>query len=111
MVKIAVTLFCVLFVGLVSIAQETKTQTAPKSAHKSQQETNPNTAWVARGMFSVKRLKAEIETEKTNVNESERRAWEYKDAYLYWLRQRSFPYDTINWVAYIHAFLHFTSNA
>src|SRR5579863_202174 len=64
-------------------------------------------------MLSLKRLENEVAAEKkkyllreTSVGENRnfREKWEYRDAYLFWLRQRAFPNDTINWLAYVRAF-------
>ena len=66
-------------------------------------------------LLSVKHLEAEIAFQRalfgqhvatTSIAENgkHREMWGYKDAYLFWLRQRSFPNDTIDWRAYVRAF-------
>ena len=41
---------------------------------------------------------------RNQESDTSREEWEYKDAYLFWLRQRAFPGDTVNWLAYVRAF-------
>ncbi|HEY6770281.1 MAG TPA: hypothetical protein VI386_36525 [Candidatus Sulfotelmatobacter sp.] len=74
-----------------------------KKAEKVASRVKPH---FARPMFSVKQLEADLGALRFSEKEKEHKDWGYRDAYLFWLRQRSFPNDSINWLAYLRAFLH-----
>jgi len=78
-------------------------QALHKKAHKVAARVTP---YIARPMFSVKQIEADINAERLDAKDTTRKDWGYRDAYLFWLRQRSFPNDSINWLAYLRAFLH-----
>jgi hypothetical protein len=46
-------------------------------------------------------LEQQIESERVKG----RKEWNYEDAYLFWMRQRAYPNDTVDWTAYATAFL------
>jgi photosystem II stability/assembly factor-like uncharacterized protein len=88
---------------------------APPATPDTAKKTTPKPRSIFSPWFSVKHLEAEIAFRKTLFPEKAQSGVEreilghpelenYREAYLYWLRQRSFPYDTINWSAYLHAF-------
>jgi hypothetical protein len=78
------------------------------TAHAQQKRTTANTVQHQRLspsptiqlLSSVQKLEQELTVEKKEGVER----WKYRDAYLYWLRQRAYPNDTINWNAYVRAF-------
>lgn len=85
----------------------------PPSVAKAQPKPKP----VFSPQLSVTHLEAEITFQRSAVaqhittksvveNGNHHEMWGYKDAYLFWLRQRSFPNDTIDWTAYVRAFAH-----
>lgn len=49
---------------------------------------------------SVSRLEQQVEF----LEDSSEEEWNYHQAYLYWLRQRAYPNDTIDWSVYTEAF-------
>jgi photosystem II stability/assembly factor-like uncharacterized protein len=64
-------------------------------------------AFVARRTYSVAALEEDLAAERTRGQGHG--AWEFQDAHLYWLRQRAYPNDTINWMAYVRAFVQLAS--
>src|SRR5580700_7320780 len=78
-------------------------------------KTQPKPKHIFSPFLSVKHVEAEIAFQRALFaqhvdvravaeNGMHREMWGYKDAYLFWLRQRSFPNDTIDWGAYVRAF-------
>jgi photosystem II stability/assembly factor-like uncharacterized protein len=93
------TLICIILCWVGLHAQESHPVSTPPPNSPSQPKTQ-RVSPVMELLSSVHRLEQELAFERTKGP----KRWEYKDAYLYWLRQRSYPNDTINWRAYLQAF-------
>ncbi len=93
------TFVCVILCFPVLRAQESHPVPNPTVNSPSRPKTQ-RVSPVVELLSSVHRLEQELAFQRTKGLER----WEYKDAYLYWLRQRSYPNDTINWNAYLRAF-------
>ena len=98
--------------------QKTETQAqAKKSVHTQPRQLSPlgHSVWM-RALDSVSLLRQELQlkqlrfaqegtTASPMTNASSEHEWNYSEAQLYWLRQRAFPNDTIDWRAYTAAFI------
>ena len=96
--------------GCLLLGQQNGPGPAPQGAPKKAAPPKPvPTPWI-----SVKHLQEQIEFRNMEFDlkpaagsDSRRGKPEmrgYKDAYLFWLRQRAYPYDQISWAAYSRAF-------
>jgi hypothetical protein len=99
--SLATTLFVVgLFLGSSIIVAAQATQ--PGAAKTSVQPNVPQAeAFTAAPLLSVRKVEQQIASARIRGVDK----WSYKDAYLYWLRQRAYPNDTVNWKAYADAFV------
>lgn len=88
-----------------------------QSSHALPKQLSPLThhMWM-RALDSVSLLRQELQlkqlqfshggtTATPTTNASSEHEWNYSEAQLYWLRQRAFPNDTIDWRAYTAAFI------
>ena len=93
-----------LVVGLFQVYSFIATGQATKAGNTSasaQQNASQNEAFAPSPLLSVRGLEQQIASSRVRgVNQ-----WSYKDAYLFWLRQRAYPNDTVNWRAYAAAFV------
>ena len=83
-----------------------KSQSSPGGEQKFAKESYLPSSLVVH-LFSVSALEEDVAADRTHwardMGSTGRE--EYEDAHLYWLRQRSYPNDTINWMAYVRAFV------
>lgn len=92
-----------LIVGLIELylciapGQSTK---QPQAAAEAQRAAN-NKAFAPSPLLSVRGLEQQIASARIRGVDQ----WSYKEAYLYWLRQRAYPNDTVDWKAYAAAFM------
>ncbi len=87
-------------------------QTKPLRSSSAQKPQTARSIW-SHALESVSLLHQEIELKKIEVKQKEsesgrknirEREWNYAEAQLYWLKQRAYPNDTIDWRAYTSAF-------
>ena len=105
----------IIFLVVSSAAGQEKKESQSVSRTSSTTKTQPKPKHVFSPFLSVKHVEAEIAFQRSLFaqhvassavaeNVKHREMWGYKDAYLFWLRQRSYPNDTIDWGAYVRAF-------
>lgn len=90
-----------LFFGSAFIAAAQSSKPGDNSA-TNQKATAQSSAFVPSSLISVHKLEQQIASSRARGLKE----WNYSDAHLYWLRQRAYPNDTVNWKAYSAAFAH-----
>jgi len=88
--------------AFIAVGQSSKPGKKSASTQKPATQTTAaqNSTFVPSSLISVRRLEQEIASARARGLKE----WSYRDARLYWLRQRAYPNDTVNWRAYSTAF-------
>lgn len=98
------------FSAVIVLAGGQSRSSSEKSASSSPTVSRRKTAnqWLQQ-VSSLKTVESEVAAEHLPILTEQREnldVWGYRDAYLYWLRQRSFPNTRVDWRVYVQAFLH-----
>jgi hypothetical protein len=89
--------------SFIAAGQATKPRGSSTNTQKPATQTTAaqTTAFVPSSLVSVHRLEQQIASARARGLKE----WNYRDAHLFWLRQRAYPNDTVDWKAYTAAFV------